>query len=234
MTQSLDESIDPELDAMLAELETDEDFKKLSDNDQLTWLESLFYLDTPTKMASSKLVKPKPATEELMPRRREKTALSLYSKGNQEETDSSGDVSAKTFAVQGAKRTSSAAATKQAVQNMTKSSPPRSSIPATVPVPATPMPVVPATVEEGFSSTAAAAANREADGVNKDLCSLAQSFFSEKPRKPPQRRVSTNTQPVTQRGGGMDSSSCGSRKSFPPPARERAFFQPEQDEMVDE
>ena len=33
----LDSSIDPELDLMLAELETDEDFKKLNDNDQLTW-----------------------------------------------------------------------------------------------------------------------------------------------------------------------------------------------------
>lgn len=55
-----------------------QDFKKLSDNDQLTWLESLFYLDTPTKMASSKLVKPRPTAQELMPRRREKSALSLY------------------------------------------------------------------------------------------------------------------------------------------------------------
>ena len=35
----LDSSIDPELDVMLAELEMDEDFKKLNDNDQLTWYE---------------------------------------------------------------------------------------------------------------------------------------------------------------------------------------------------
>ena len=58
-----------------------QDFKKLSDNDQLTWLESLFYLDTPTKMASSKLVKSRPAgppAQVEMPRRREKSALSLY------------------------------------------------------------------------------------------------------------------------------------------------------------
>ena len=34
---NLDSSIDPELDLMLAELEMDDDFKKLNDNDQLTW-----------------------------------------------------------------------------------------------------------------------------------------------------------------------------------------------------
>ena len=34
---NLDSSIDPELDMMLAELEMDDDFKKLNDNDQLTW-----------------------------------------------------------------------------------------------------------------------------------------------------------------------------------------------------
>ena len=41
--------IDPELDGMLAQLETDEDFMKLSDNEQIAWLESLFFLDTPSK-----------------------------------------------------------------------------------------------------------------------------------------------------------------------------------------
>ena len=39
----LDSSIDPELDLMLAELEMDEDFKKLGDNDQMTWYELLNY-----------------------------------------------------------------------------------------------------------------------------------------------------------------------------------------------
>lgn len=38
---NLDSSIDPELDMMLAELEMDDDFKKLNDNDQLTWYDSL-------------------------------------------------------------------------------------------------------------------------------------------------------------------------------------------------
>ena len=37
LSGSLDSSIDPELDMMLAELEMDDDFKKLNDNDQLTW-----------------------------------------------------------------------------------------------------------------------------------------------------------------------------------------------------
>merc|ERR1712242_304094 len=134
MTQSLDESIDPELDAMLAELETDEDFKKLSDNDQLTWLESLFYLDTPTKMASSKLVKSRPTgppAQVEIPRRREKSALSLYSSknGSTDTPDSpraAGVTRAKTFSIQSGgssatpiRRTpSSASATKTAVQNI--------------------------------------------------------------------------------------------------------------------
>ena len=194
----LDDSIDPELDSMLAELEMDEDFKKLSDNDQLTWLESLFYLDTPTKMASSKLVKPKPAEE--LPKRREKSALSLYSRPSEE----SDGVSAKTFTVQGANKRSSAAATKQAVQNMPK--------PAAEPVSA----------ESSFSGS-----NREG-GLNKDMCSLAQSFFStDKPKKPPQRRVSTNTRPTPEH-----QVASADRKSYPQ-TQERAFYQPE-GQMVDE
>ena len=52
--------VDPELDGMLAKLEMDEDFMKLSDNEQIAWLESLFFLDTPSKQASSGLVKPRP------------------------------------------------------------------------------------------------------------------------------------------------------------------------------
>ena len=51
--------VDPELDGMLAQLETDEEFSKLSDNEQIAWLESLFFLDTPSKQASSGLVKPR-------------------------------------------------------------------------------------------------------------------------------------------------------------------------------
>ena len=46
--------VDPELDGMLAQLEMDEDFMKLSDNDQIAWLESLFFLDTKSKKASGK------------------------------------------------------------------------------------------------------------------------------------------------------------------------------------
>jgi len=42
----LDIEIDPELDFLLAELEQDEDFSKLCENDQKAWLESLFYQDT--------------------------------------------------------------------------------------------------------------------------------------------------------------------------------------------
>jgi len=42
----LDIEIDPELDYLLAELEQDEQFSKLCENDQKAWLESLFYQDT--------------------------------------------------------------------------------------------------------------------------------------------------------------------------------------------
>ena len=55
--KSLD--VDPELDGMLAQLESDAEFSKLSDNEQIAWLESLFFLDTPSKQASSGLVKPR-------------------------------------------------------------------------------------------------------------------------------------------------------------------------------
>ena len=51
--------VDPELDGMLAQLESDAEFSKLSDNEQIAWLESLFFLDTPSKQASSGLVKPR-------------------------------------------------------------------------------------------------------------------------------------------------------------------------------
>ena len=61
--------VDPELDGMLAQLENDEDFMKLSDNEQITWLESLFFLDTPSKAASSGLVKPKPRQFDQQPSR---------------------------------------------------------------------------------------------------------------------------------------------------------------------
>ena len=42
----LDIEIDPELDFLLAELEHDDEFSKLGENDQKAWLESLFYQDT--------------------------------------------------------------------------------------------------------------------------------------------------------------------------------------------
>ena len=50
----LGQDVDPELDGMLAQLEMDEDFMKLSDNEQITWLESLFFLDTSSKKATGK------------------------------------------------------------------------------------------------------------------------------------------------------------------------------------
>jgi len=43
---AMDIDIDPELDMMLAELELDEDFSSLGENEQKAWLESLFFMDT--------------------------------------------------------------------------------------------------------------------------------------------------------------------------------------------
>jgi len=42
----VDIQIDPELDFLLAELEQDEDFAQLNENEQKAWLESLFFQDT--------------------------------------------------------------------------------------------------------------------------------------------------------------------------------------------
>jgi len=245
-SKSVDDSIDPELDAMLAELETDEDFKKLSDNDQLTWLESLFYLDTPTKMASSKLVKSRPAgppAQVEMPRRREKSALSLYSSNKNGSTDTpdspraaAGVTRAKTFSIQssggGASTTpvrrtpSSASATKTAVQNIqvSNSKPsPQSSVSSSDYVTPVTSPSKSSDVTDAGSLSPES--KRDEVGLNKDLCSLAQQFFQNGPKasKPQKRQTSV-------------SSTNGSSLTKSPPPRERAFFQPtgSEDNLVDE
>ena len=86
--------MDPELDGMLAKLEMDEDFMKLSDNEQIAWLESLFFLDTPSKQASSGLVKPRPR-EETQPSRRPSTMPST-----KVDTSSTASVSSKSLSIQ--------------------------------------------------------------------------------------------------------------------------------------
>jgi hypothetical protein len=91
--ESLD--VDPELDGMLAKLEMDEDFMKLSDNDQVTWLESLFFLDTPSKQASSGLVKPRPNPVPQQSSRRPEKSTMRSSK-----VDMSPSVSAKSLSIQ--------------------------------------------------------------------------------------------------------------------------------------
>jgi len=60
---TLDIEIDPELDWMLAELENDETFSRLPENDQKTWIESLFFQDTlhaPGRQPRDSLNKTKP------------------------------------------------------------------------------------------------------------------------------------------------------------------------------
>ncbi len=47
--------VDMELDEMLVQLETDDEFQRLTDNEKMAWLESLFYLDTgPNSRSSSR------------------------------------------------------------------------------------------------------------------------------------------------------------------------------------
>ena len=89
-------NVDPELDVMLAKLEMDADFKEMSENDQIAWLESLFFLDTPSKQASSGLVKPRPRELDLQhPSRRPSTLPST-----KVDTSSSAAVSSKSLSIQ--------------------------------------------------------------------------------------------------------------------------------------
>jgi len=64
---SLDIEIDPELDFLLAELEEDEEFKRLPENDQKTWLESLFFQDTLHLPGRAKAPPPVVARHDLNP-----------------------------------------------------------------------------------------------------------------------------------------------------------------------
>ena len=59
----LDIEIDPELDCLLAQLEHDESFSKLGENEQKAWLESLFFQDTthlPGRMSLGQVAKSSP------------------------------------------------------------------------------------------------------------------------------------------------------------------------------
>lgn len=57
--------VDIELDDMLMQLETDGDFQQLSDNEKMSWLESLFYLDTTSNSRRNLThVSSKPKTQE--------------------------------------------------------------------------------------------------------------------------------------------------------------------------
>lgn len=89
--------VDPELDGMLAQLEMDEDFMKLSDNDQITWLESLFFLDTNPNKATGGLVKPKPRAPAASNSRR---PTSMPSKNVDSSSSSSPSVTAKSLSIQ--------------------------------------------------------------------------------------------------------------------------------------
>ena len=178
----------------------------------------MFYLDTPSKQSQSKLVKPKPKEE--LPKRREKSALSLYTKDNDASNDSSeraNGVSAKTFSIQNRRERPGMKQEKDS-------------------------PVLKQPKEEYSSFTdddvKSVSVNRES-GVNKDLCSLAQSFFDSKPKKPPpQRRVSatnpvSNTKNTPSPSSALSIQGKNDRRSFPN-TQERAFFQPDDSVEIEE
>merc|ERR1712241_797875 len=170
-----------------------------------------------------------------MPRRREKSALSLYSSNKNGSTDTpdspraAGVTRAKTFSIQSSgggastppvRRTpSSASATKTAVQNIqvSNSKPsPQSSVSSSDYVTPVTSPSKSSDVTDAGSLSPES--KRDEVGLNKDLCSLAQQFFQNGPKasKPQKRQTS-----VSSTNG---SSSSALTKS--PPPRERAFFQP--------
>ena len=188
-------------------------------------------MDTPSKQAKTGLVKPKP--KEVMTRRIDKNALNLYSKdkGNSAEDHSSDKgINAKTFSVQN-----------------------RRERPVRCPSPKNEPPIdfepkVDNCPLEDVGDSSSTSSNREASGVNKDLCSLAQSFFDggKTKKPPPQRRISA-TNPISSKTDTPSPSSTLSslssqstqgkqheRRSYPLPP-ERAYFQPNSSaEMVDE
>ena len=130
-------------------------------------------MDTPSKQAKTGLVKPKP--KEVIARRIDKNALNLYSKdkGNPAEDHSSDrGINAKTFSVQNRR------------ERPVKCPSPKNEPPIDF------EPKVDTSTLEDDSATS----SREASGVNKDLCSLAQSFFDggKTKKPPPQRRISAS------------------------------------------
>ena len=193
-------------------------------------LESLFYLDTPTKQASSKLVKPKPMEE--LPRRKEKSALSLYSRDKEAKAsdDAKGNgISAKTFSVQNRRERRGQKENEikgDSIPSVTKSLRRESS--------------------DALEEDATSIHNNREAGVNKDLCSLAQAFFDtdKGKRPPPQRRISASSRLNTQKDAPSSSSTLSDwssestqdrydRRSYPLPP-ERVYFQPSNSAEVDD
>ena len=191
-------------------------------------LESLFYLDTPSKQGQSGLVKPKPKVD--MGRRIDKNALSLYSKdkdaSNDDNTTEKG-ISAKTFSVQNRRECPENKSNRE--KNSLSVNPPKEVYHS-------------AKEDEDTKSIS----NGKETEVNTDKVSLAQSFFNtDKTKKPPpQRRISAtsslNTQndtpsPCSSLSGWSSESTQGKsdRRSYPLPP-ERASFQPNNSVEVEE
>ena len=216
-------NVDPELDLMLAKLEVDTDFKEMSENDQIAWLESLFFLDTPSKQASSGLVKSRPRVLESGESRRPSTLPST-----KVDTSSSAAVSSKSLSIQSNSGNRAPKKSSQQEQQQPKGR------------------------ENSNNNTSkkndAAESSDELDdscsgpsgGLNKDKCALAMSFFandssssSKKAGKTPSKKLNSTKK------NSIDNSSIGSTSdiSLPSvqnasarpynPVPERAYFEPE-------
>ena len=187
--QNLD--VDPELDGMLAQLESDTDFMKLSENEQIAWLESLFFLDTPSKAASSGLVKPKP--RELSNGNHRRPTVNPVTK-----VDTNPISTTKSLSIQNSGN--------------------RKSAPKIEPKAETP----PSSDET----------DNPTGGMSKDKMALAMSFFAND-QKPAKKQPS---KPLRQKKKETDSDDLPpvTNSTAKPFFRERAYYEPEEDELPED
>ena len=190
---------------MLAKLEMDEDFMKLSDNEQIAWLESLFFLDTPSKKASSGLVKPRPREEINQNSRRPSTLPA-----SKVDTSSISSVSSKSLSIQSNSGRTPTSTREQQQANTNANF-------------------------ANATSTAANDTEEVDNcppGLNKDKCALAMSFFnndSKGAKKPSAKKTSKSS---STNGNANDLPNVTNAvakpfaKSSPP---ERAYYEPDAD-----
>ena len=182
----------------------DEDFMKLSDNEQIAWLESLFFLDTPSKKASSGLVKPRPREEINQNSSRRPSTLPA----SKVDTSSISSVSSKSLSIQ-----SNSGRTPNATRDQQPTNTNANYATSTA---------VANDTEEVDNCP---------PGLNKDKCALAMSFFnndSKGAKKPSAKKTSKKSS----NGNANDLPNVTNAiakpfaKSSPP---ERAYYEPDAD-----